>query len=76
MVRLMLEKQEAVGKAFKCGIGKAIRIDELVQMISTVKTSRPNTSPNNLAISRTMMQMSHRLKSPRGIFLKYPYRMT
>jgi UDP-glucose 4-epimerase len=33
MVMLMLENEEAVGKAFNCGTGKATRIDELAQTI-------------------------------------------
>ncbi|WP_174591075.1 GDP-mannose 4,6-dehydratase [Methanocella conradii] len=33
MVMLMLEKEEAVGRAFNCGTGKATRIDELARMV-------------------------------------------
>jgi UDP-glucose 4-epimerase len=33
MVMLILENEEAVGKAFNCGTGKATRIDELAQTI-------------------------------------------
>ncbi len=48
MVMLMLEKDEAVGKVFNCGTGKATRIDELAQTVIDIygkKGMRPILKP-------------------------------
>jgi len=47
MVMLMLEKDEAIGKAFNCGTGNATRIDELANMIIDLygKDIKPELKP-------------------------------
>jgi UDP-glucose 4-epimerase len=47
MAMLMLEKDEAVGKAFNCGTGKATRIDELARMVISLygKDMEPEYQP-------------------------------
>ena len=47
MVMLMLEKDEAIGKAFNCGTGNATRIDEMANMIIDLygKDIKPELKP-------------------------------
>jgi len=51
MVMLMLEKEEAVGKAFNCGTGKPTKIDHLAQTIIDLygKGLKPEFQPDRSA---------------------------